>query len=289
MVFNLCLSQSGMTVCTPVHRLGPAIYRSLVKDGLKNLNIGCIVIGRIRQIRIVPLCQNTKTLKTLALRVNLLNGHLSAEFTNLFRRQCIELLGAEHFLNLMLNGLAVAVPAGDIGGLKTAHGLVAIDDVFGNLVLCMAQVNGAIGIGRTIVEHELLVALVLLHKQLIEGILVPQSQTLGLILRQRCAHGEPRAWQVCGLLILVCHPKQPFWAQKSARPLLLGRSAYVYTSLVTTQRRMIAYSVGLLRRPYPAASTYAWARRSSRHAFELQLQGDFHTDANAGSQLSHSL
>ena len=70
----------------PVNRLGASVHRTLVIDGLEDLNVCSVVIIDVGEIGIVPLTQHTKALKALTLSIYLLNRHLAAELTDLLGR-----------------------------------------------------------------------------------------------------------------------------------------------------------------------------------------------------------
>ena len=96
----------------------------------------------------------------------------------------------------------------------------------------MADVDRAVGVRRAVVQHELLVTLVLLQNLLVDLVVLPVLESLGLGLGKTGTHGKSGFGQIHRLLVLVCHGT-PFmsWArtpsghQKSARPYKLGRSA----------------------------------------------------------------
>ena len=182
------------------------------------------------EIGIVPIAQHAQALEALALQVDVLDGELAAQLADLGHRRRVELLGAEHLLDLVLDRLAMAVPTGNIRRLEALHGLIALDDVLGDLVHGVADVDRAVGVRRAIVQDELVVPLVLLEHLLIDLILLPAAQALGLALRQRGPHGELGFGQVHAALVLVGH-EYPFRSsgrlphEKSARPFKLGRSA----------------------------------------------------------------
>ena len=80
-------------------------------------------------------------------------------------------------------------------------------------------------------QHELLVTLVLLQNLLVDLVVLPVLESLGLGLGKTGTHGKP-VWQIHRLLVLVCHgtpfmswARTPVGHQKSARPYKLGRSA----------------------------------------------------------------
>ena len=84
----------------------------------------------------------------------------------------------------MLDWLTMAVPTRNIRSLEALHSLIAVDDVLGNLILCVAQVNWTVCIRRSIMKDKLVMSLILLHQELIDVVLVPISQTLRLVLRK---------------------------------------------------------------------------------------------------------
>ena len=215
-VLDLRLGQGRVAVGAPVHRLAAAVDGTVVKDGLENLNVGGVVVVDVGQVGVVPLGQDAQALEALALGVDLLDGHLAAELANLLGGELVELLGAEHLLDLVLDGLAVAVPAGHVGRLVALHGPEAVDDVLGDLVLRVAEVDGAVGVRGAVVQDELVVALVLLEELGVDVVVVPLLEPLGLVLSQARAHREARLRQVSGLLVLVCHLCDPFLGTKKA-------------------------------------------------------------------------
>ena len=126
-----------------------------------------------------------------------------AHLANLRRGRGIELSRSELLFNLVLDGLAVTVPAGDIGGLLTQHGVVAHDHVFGDLVHGVADVDGSRSHtdGPSCSTNFLCPSFFL--KQLVDFVVVPRLKSLGLGLVQARAHREARLRQVHGLLVLA--------------------------------------------------------------------------------------
>ena len=225
-ILDLGLGERRVAVGAPVHGLAAAINRALVEDGLEDLDVGGVVVVDVGEVGVVPLAQHAQALEALALGVDLLDRHLAAELADLDGGELVELLGAQHLLDLVLDGLAVAVPAGHIRRLVATHGPVAIDDVLADLILSVTQVDGAVGVRGAIMKHELLVPLVLLEELLVELVLLPLGEALGLVLRERRPHWKPRLGEVHRLLVLVCHLDNLHLAGTKERPsLLLGRSA----------------------------------------------------------------
>ena len=235
-VLDLCLGESGMAMFAPVNGLMAAIDHTAIEHGLENLDIGSVMLVIQRQVGIVPIAEHAQTTETRLLELDILDSELVAELADLRHRGLIELGGTELLFDLVLNGLTMAVPSRDVGGLIALHGLIAVDDVLRDLVHGMTDVNRAVCIRRSIVQDELLVSLVLFQNLLIDLVVLPVLETLGLGLGKTGAHGKTGLGQVHGLFVLVGHEYPfrihadalaSFGHKKCARPYKLGRSALV--------------------------------------------------------------
>ena len=78
----------------------------------------------------------------------------------------------------------------------------------------MADVDRTVGVRRTVVQHKLLVTLVLLQNLLVDLVVLPVLESLGLGLGKTGTHGKTGLGQIHRLLVLVCHGT-PFmsWAR----------------------------------------------------------------------------
>ena len=94
----------------------------------------------------------------------------------------IRLGGLHVFQQLMLDGQAMAIPTGDIQGIKTLHGLVFDDHVLEDLVKRVADMDMAIGIGRPVVQNKRRRPFALLADTLIDLVILPAGQDLRLFL-----------------------------------------------------------------------------------------------------------
>ena len=94
------------------------------------------------------------------------------------------------FLDLPLDGQAVAVPARHIVRVLAQHGLGAADHVLEDLVQGVADVDVAIGVGGAIVQHEFRPTAPVFAHELVEVHRLPAGENLRLLLRQARAHGE---------------------------------------------------------------------------------------------------
>ena len=105
-----------------------------------------------------------------------------------------------------LNGHAVVIPAGDIGGVIAPHGIAAVDEVLQGLVQGVAHVQGAVGEGRAVVEGEQGLALVLLQQLVVKVQLFPVAQHLRLPLGQARPHGKAGLGHIQRLFVLHVLP-----------------------------------------------------------------------------------
>ena len=105
-----------------------------------------------------------------------------------------------------LDGHAVVVPAGDIGGVIAPHGIAAVDEVLQGLVQGVAHVQGAVGEGRAVVEGEQRLALVLLQQLVVKVQLLPIAQHLRLPLGQARPHGKAGLGHIQRLFVLHVLP-----------------------------------------------------------------------------------
>ena len=82
-VFNLCLCKSGITVGAPVNGLKSLVDIALRRHFCKNLNLLLLKLFLKRDIRVVPLADNTHSLKALTLNINIRKSGVAADFTKL--------------------------------------------------------------------------------------------------------------------------------------------------------------------------------------------------------------
>ena len=208
-VLDFRLGERRVAVRAPVDRLATAIDCAAIEDGLEDLDVGRIVVVHVGEVRVFPLGKHAQALEALALRVDLLDGHLATELADLLGGQLVELLGTEHGFDLVLDRLTVAVPAGHIGSAKAAHRLVAVDDVLRNLVLRVAEMNGAVRVRGAVVQDEGLSVLVLLLQLLVYMVLFPLREALGLVFREIAPHREVGSRQVHRFLVIARHKSGP--------------------------------------------------------------------------------
>ena len=104
-----------------------------------------------------------------------------------------------------LDGHAVVVPAGDVGHVVAAHHVAAVDEVLERLVQRVAHVDIAVGEGRAVVQIEAGLALALFQRFVIDIVLFPFFQHIGLALRQARAHGKVGFRKIDGRVVVFRH------------------------------------------------------------------------------------
>ena len=149
----------------------------------------------------VPVAHHADALEGVPLNVHIVGGKLVAGGAELRHAHglAVELVLLD---DVGLDGHAVVVPAGDIGGIPAPHGVGPGDDVLDGLVHGGAHVDGAVGEGRAVVEGEKGLALVFLQELMIEVLGLPTPQHLRLPLGQARPHGEFGLGKIDGLVVV---------------------------------------------------------------------------------------
>ncbi len=221
LVINLGLGQGGLVVRAPVHGLHALVDESLFRHLAEHLDLTGLELGQERDIGIFPLADDAQALELLGHAADILGGKFPALITE---------LGGGHLVALdvliledgSLDGQAVGVPAGDVGGLEARHVLVLDDDVLENFVHGGADVDVAVGIRGAVVEDEPGLARVLVH-QLVVGHSGPFGvEHLRLTLGQARPHGEAGFGQVDGLIVIHGYFSFTIVVGSSVRPRRAG-------------------------------------------------------------------
>ncbi len=194
MILDLGFRERGALDRAPHDGLGAAIKLAAHQELVEladNLGLGLVVHG---QIGPVPAAQNAQPLELGALHVDPLVGVFAAAGAKLGLGDLVlaTALGAKQLLDLPLDGQAVAVPAGHIVHILAQSELGPHHEVLQELVQRMADVDGAVGVGRSVVQHEQIGARVLarLADGGVEVRLSPGFEDFRLELGQARPHGE---------------------------------------------------------------------------------------------------
>ena len=206
MILYLGLCQCGLFNRRPHHRLG-ALVQSAVHQELHEL-FGDHPLGVEihREVGVFPVAGDAQTLELFALDIDPACGEVTAFTAKFVDRHLILVaaLLAVLLFDLPLDGQAMAIPTGDIARVKTHHLVGAHDHVLDGFVERVTDVEMAVGIGRAVVQRELLAATVFgfVAQAVIDADLLPTGQPLRLALGQACAHGEIGLGQVQGRFIV---------------------------------------------------------------------------------------
>ena len=204
-ILDLGLGQGGVAMFAPVNGLAATIDSAVEIHLLEDFDVGGLKAGLERQIRMLPIAVDAKALEPLALNIDEALGPFATEFAHFGLRKFFHFLGAELLFHLVLDRLAMAVPARDVRGEITALGMRFDNEVLEDLVESMADVNRSVRIRRAVMQDERLAIFVLLQNTVIDILLDPLLQALRLVLGQIRAHGEIRLGQVHRVLVIVSH------------------------------------------------------------------------------------
>ena len=135
--------------------------------------------------------------------------------------------------------VSMAVPTGDIRRVVAALCMAFDHEVLQDLVEGMANVDGAVGIRRPIVENERLVATILLENLVVDVDIVPELEPLGFVLGKIPAHREIGHGKVHGVLVLLRHLPSPLSRHVSSeRYIICPLSGVSATTGVYRRRRL---------------------------------------------------
>ena len=190
-VFDLGLGQGGFLDGGPHHG-----FRALVEAAvhhefhelLGDHRLGLEIHG---QVGLIPIAGDAEALELLALDVDPAFGEFAAFGAQLVDRHIVLVLAllAVLFLDLPLDGQAVAVPAGDVAAIEPAHLGRADHHILQDLVQRMPDMEMPVGIGRAVMQREGRAPL-FRAQAAIDIHLLPTLQPVGLAFGQARAHGE---------------------------------------------------------------------------------------------------
>ena len=204
LVLDLGLRQSGLVVGAPVDGLEALVDIPPLVHLPKDLHLFRLKGGVHGQVGVFPVSNGAQALEALALDLHIVLGKFVAGRAELRDGHlfAVELVLLD---DGGLNGHAVVVPAGNIGGVVAPHGVGADDDVLDGLVQGVAHVEVAVGEGGAVVEGEPGLAGVLLQQLPIDVQLLPVAKHLGLPLGQTRPHGKVGFGQMDGCIVILRH------------------------------------------------------------------------------------
>ena len=205
LVFDLGLGQRRFLDRAPHHRLRAAIEVSGFHELHQLGDDGRFAFELHRQIRIGEIRHQAEPFELALLHLDPFRGVIAAFRTEFGARHVVlvTLFLAVLFLDLPLDGQAVAVPAGHEGRVLAHHALRAHHHVLENAVQRMADMHVAIGIGRAVMEDELIRAPPRLAQLFVKVLVLPARQNARLLLREAGFHGKIGLRQEDGVAVIA--------------------------------------------------------------------------------------
>ena len=205
LVFDLRFGQRGLFDRAPHHRLRAAIEVSGFDELHQLGDDGRFAFELHRQIRIGEIRHQAEPFELALLNLDPFRGVIAAFRTEFGARHVVlvTLFLAVLFLDLPLDGQAVAVPAGHEGRVLAHHALRAHHHVLEDAVQRMADMHIAIGVGRAVMENELVRAPAGIAQLFVEVLVLPAGQNARLLLGKARFHGKVGLRQEDGVAIIA--------------------------------------------------------------------------------------
>jgi len=189
LVLDLGFREGGFEGDGPVNGLLAAVNEALFDEGREGAHDVGFEAGRLGFVLVGPVGLHAEAAELGALFRDPLLGKLVATFAQLGGRDR-HLLLLERAGDLLLDGQAVAVPAGDVRRAETAHRFVAKRDVLESLVERGADVDVAVGERRAVVQDEGGCGGAFLLNGVVEPQFVPVGDSSRLTLNEIGPHGK---------------------------------------------------------------------------------------------------
>ena len=203
LVFDFGFSEGSLIVDTPVNGARALVDKtSFDKAREKARRLGFVVV-RHRNVRIVPLAEDSQPLKIAGLPLQSIGREFATRTSDAKRRHAQFLL-AKLALDMKLNRQTMTVVAGNVGRVVTEHRARLNDEVFQDFVERGAQMNVGVRVRRPVVQDELFSAGAGTADLLVKFHLGPLFQTRRLALRQVSLLREFGLRQVDGFFKFQC-------------------------------------------------------------------------------------
>ncbi len=197
-VFDFRFRERRRIVNAPINRLAPAIDVAFLHEFQECAGNRGFVAEAHRQIRIVPLPEDSQPLEIALVLLDIARSEFAAQLAKLRRRHFA--FPAELFFHLRFNRQPVAIPSRHVRRIMPRHTLRLDDQVLQDFVQAGAEMNFARGIRRPVVQHKQRQSFASLQNALVNVRRVPGFQLFRLVLRKAGLHGEICLRQVQRLL-----------------------------------------------------------------------------------------
>ena len=204
-VFQFGLGQGGAGARAPVHRLEAPVDVACHHHLAEHTDLGGLVGLVEGEVGLVPVGPDAPAAETAALALHLLDGVGVGAAAQAEGGELLAFVAGEPLQHLQLDRQAVAVPARHEARPLAVEEGVLVDDVLEHLVEGVAHVQGAVGVGRAVMQGEHRARTVWVEpftaEPFIEPLFSPEGLDLGLPHPGVGPHLERRLQQVEGVLV----------------------------------------------------------------------------------------
>ena len=198
LVFDFEFGQRAPAVEAPVDGLQTPIDKTALDHALEGADFAGFVLEAHGFIGVVPLAQYAQAFEIDHLLRDLLGGKCAALGLHLIAAQ----VAAMQFFDRVFNRQTVTIPARHVVRIHALE-LARLDDhVLEHLVDGVADVDLAIGVGRTVVQNEPFLAFAGFAQLFVELAVVPLLDPPGFALGQVATHRKRGIWQVEGFAVI---------------------------------------------------------------------------------------
>ena len=160
-----------------------------------------LVFGVEGEVGVFVVAEDAEALEGVGLEFDVFHGVVVALFADFVLGEFAE-FWAEGFLDGGFDGEAVAIPAGDVGGIVALHGAEFDDDVFEDFVDEVAHVDVAVGVGGAVVEDPFAFGVLARADLLVEFLVLPLFDHGGFARGEVGFHVEVGFGEVEGVFIV---------------------------------------------------------------------------------------
>ncbi len=189
LVFDFGFGERGFIVHAPVDGAQAFVDESVFVKRKERLEHHRLILRRHRGVGLVEASEDADALELLALQVEEFLRILATLGADVGWPH-LQLFTAEFLVDLDFDGQTVAIPARDVGRVKSGHGFRLDDEILKALIHRRAQVDGPTRVRRSIVQDVFFLPLTGLANAFVEAHLLPALEHFGFVQRETRLHGE---------------------------------------------------------------------------------------------------
>ena len=202
-VLDFRFRQGGAALGAPVNRLEPLVHHVLFNEPGELADNGGLVGIIHGEVRLVPVGKYPQPFELFFLNFDKFGGVFPAQLADLAFAEILFLL-FQFLAHLMLDRQTVAIPSRNKGSVESLHALDLDDKILEHFVQCMAHMDVAVGIRRSVMENILGFTRRRLANPGVEVLSFPLFENLRLLMDEVRPHRKIRHRQVqCFLIIHI--------------------------------------------------------------------------------------